>query len=119
MNNLEIDYPNLYNGKIASMITNNHRSIESFIKKQDVILVNAIKRRRKNILYKINEMKIFEPDDFALDVWEYDLNNYNDIVDLYTKLSKKHKILELENKKLNELISTLLIEINQKVIFDK
>jgi len=70
MNKLEIDYPNLYAGKIASMKTNNYRSIESFIKKQDIILENAIKRRRINILNKINEMKIHDPTDFPLDTWK-------------------------------------------------
>jgi hypothetical protein len=119
MSNFEIEYPNLYNGKIASQITNNKRSIQSFIMRQDTILENAIRRRRKNIITKINEMQIYTADDFPLDTWSYDVDSYNDIVDLFKKLEKKHSILELENVKLNELISNLLIEINQKVIFEK
>jgi len=111
---MEIQYPNLINGKIGSMITNNKRSIQSFIKKQDIVVENALRRRRNNIINKINIMGIHEIDDFALDTWSFDIDKYNDIVDLYTVLSKKHKMLELENKKMNELISTLLIELNQK-----
>jgi hypothetical protein len=114
MDNYEITYPNLYNGKIASQLTNNRRSIQSFINKQDIVLENAIRRRRFNIITKIKEMNIHDIDDFALDTWEYNVNEYNDIVDLFKKLEMKYKTLELENVKLNELISNLLIELNQR-----
>jgi len=111
---MEIQYPNLYNGKIKSLITNNKRSIQSFIKKQDIVVENALRRRRNNIIKKINIMGIHQIDDFPLDTWSFDIDRYNDIIDLYTSLKKKDKILELENVKLNELISNLLIELNQK-----
>ena len=110
---MEIQYPNLINGKIASMITNNKRSIQSFINRQDIVVENSLRRRRNNIIKKINIMGIHEIDDFPLDTWSFDIDKYNDIVDLYTSLEKKNKILELENVKLNELISNLLIELNQ------
>jgi hypothetical protein len=111
---MEMQYPNLINGKIASQLTNNKRSIQSFIMKQDIVVENALRRRKNNIINKINIMGLHQLDDFPLDTWSYDVDAYNDIVDLFKKLEKKHTILELENIKLNELISNLLIELNQK-----
>lgn len=76
-------YAYLMDAKAKSMVSSNKKSIINFITKQNAIIERMVIRRDVNIKRKIKQLDIHCEEDFYMEMFQYNKENYDIAVQSY------------------------------------
>ena len=76
-------YAYLMDAKAKSMVSSNKKSIINFITKQNAIIERMVIRRDVNIKRKIKQLDIHCEEDFYIEMFQYNKENYDIAVQSY------------------------------------
>jgi hypothetical protein len=76
-------YSYLIDAKAKSMVSSNKKSIINFITKQNAIIERMVVRRDTNIKRKIKQLDIHCEEDFYIEMFQYNKENYDIAIQSY------------------------------------
>jgi len=103
-------YAYLMDAKAKSMVSSNKKSIINFITKQNAIIERMVIRRDVNIKRKIKQLDIHCEEDFYIEMFQYNKENYDIAVQSYD--NEKENRIRVE-KEIVVMRDMLIQEVNK------